>query len=180
VNGVAADIVGRWPGLAVRQGRLLLHALERRREFDAALAGIAQARRTGAQRHEGTLVRLDDGRGHLLGLRVCPAPLDDYYQGATAPCAIVYLSELGATLDALCPAGGASLDRYARLFGLTQQEARLAVLLAGGHSLATAAQHMGIAQVAARNYSKKIYAKLGIGGQTELVRLVLRSVGFIA
>ena len=62
---------------------------------------------------------------------------------------------------------------------MTRQEAKLALLLAYGHNLAEAACEMCIAENAARNYSKKIYAKMGIAGQTDLVRLMLRSLSFL-
>lgn len=178
-NRVAAAIVQRWPGLAMHEGRLKLRDRERQREFDAALDAIVQSRCEGGEPNDGTLVRLDNGRGHLLALLVCPAPLHDFYQGAPAPCFIVYLSELSAGPDALRPIERASQGHIAHLFGLTRQEARLAILLAYGHTLAEAAREMGIAEVAVRNYSKKIYAKLGIGGQTELVRLMLRGISFL-
>lgn len=40
-------------------------------------------------------------------------------------------------------------------------------------------QREGIAENAARNYSKKVYAKMGIAGQTELVRTLLRCLSFL-
>ncbi|MNG24989.1 Bacterial regulatory protein, luxR family [compost metagenome] len=86
----------------------------------------------------------------------------------------LYLVELGETSDdaaqLVYPA-----ELIAKLFALTRQEARLAAGLAGGQSISEAAQAMGIAVSAARNYSKNIYAKLGIKGQTDLVRLLCRS-----
>ena len=56
---------------------------------------------------------------------------------------------------------------------------RVALLLAYGNTLAEAAQEMGIAEIAARNYSKKIYGKMGIAGQADLIRLTLRSIAFL-
>ena len=48
-----------------------------------------------------------------------------------------------------------------------------------GFDLTEAAQEMGIAEIAARNYSKKIYSKMGIAGQADLIRLTLRSIAFL-
>ena len=48
-----------------------------------------------------------------------------------------------------------------------------------GNGIEPAAQEMGIAEIAARNYSKKIYAKMGIAGQADLIRLTLRSIAFL-
>jgi len=70
-------------------------------------------------------------------------------------------------------------DRHvqiAQLFGLLPSEARLALALSRGLSIADAAQTLGLTLETARNYSKKIYAKTGTRGQSDLVRLILTSV----
>lgn len=65
--------------------------------------------------------------------------------------------------------------RLARLFDLPQREAELAIALSDGLSIAEAAEAMGLTLETARNYSKRLYAKLGVRGQAELVRLVYES-----
>lgn len=64
---------------------------------------------------------------------------------------------------------------FARLFSLPPREAELAIALADGHSISEAATAMGLTLETARNYSKRLYAQLGVRGQTELVRLIHRS-----
>lgn len=81
---------------------------------------------------------------------------------------------------ALCrlPARAASPDRaemFARLHDLPRREAELALALAEGQSIAEAAAAMGLTLETARNYSKRLYAKLAVRGQAELVRLVHES-----
>ncbi len=71
-------------------------------------------------------------------------------------------------------------EQLAELFLLLPSEARLALALSRGMSIAEAAAELGITVETARNYSKKIYSKLGARGQTDLVRFVLRSVLAIA
>jgi DNA-binding CsgD family transcriptional regulator len=76
-------------------------------------------------------------------------------------------------------AGGPRADRcdqLTALFRLTPSEARLAVALTEGKSLAEAATELGLTVETARNYSKKIYAKTATRGQADLVRLILASV----
>ncbi|KHK91342.1 helix-turn-helix transcriptional regulator [Novosphingobium malaysiense] len=73
-----------------------------------------------------------------------------------------------------------SVDRLARLFDLPKREAELAVALNEGLSIAEAAERMGLTLETARNYSKRLYAKLGVRGQAELVRLVSDSVAVMA
>lgn len=70
----------------------------------------------------------------------------------------------------------ASVERLARLFDLPAREAELAIALNEGLSIAEAAERMGLTLETARNYSKRVYAKLGVRGQAELVRLVCDSV----
>lgn len=73
-----------------------------------------------------------------------------------------------------------SADRLARLFDLPRREAELAIALNEGLSIAEAAERMGLTLETARNYSKRLYAKLGVRGQAELVRLVSDSVAVMA
>jgi len=69
---------------------------------------------------------------------------------------------------------------FAGLYDLPLREAELAVLLADGHSIAESAETMGLTLETARNYSKRLYAKLGVSGQPQLVRLVQRSAAVLA
>ncbi len=66
--------------------------------------------------------------------------------------------------------------QLAELFGLTAQEARLALQISRGVKIAEAAQTLGITVETARLYSKRIYAKTGTRGQADLVRLILASI----
>ncbi len=68
----------------------------------------------------------------------------------------------------------------AHMYNLSTSEARLAIAIANGASLAEAAQTANLTIETARNYSKRIYAKTGARGLAELVRLVLTSVVTLA
>lgn len=67
-------------------------------------------------------------------------------------------------------------EHLAALFGLTRQEAKLALAISRGRSLAEAAIDLGITVETCRLYSKRIYSKTGTRGQADLVRLILASV----
>jgi len=71
-------------------------------------------------------------------------------------------------------------DRLARLFDLPRREAELAIALADGLSIVEAAEAMGLTVETARNYSKRLYAKLDVRGQAELVRLIYESSAVLA
>ncbi|MFW2850480.1 helix-turn-helix transcriptional regulator [Sphingomonas sp. TX0543] len=66
------------------------------------------------------------------------------------------------------------------IHGLTHSEGRLAAALADGASIAQAAATIGLTIETARNYSKRIYAKTGVRGQAELVRLLCTGVSALA
>ncbi|MDE2620828.1 MAG: helix-turn-helix transcriptional regulator, partial [Sphingomonadales bacterium] len=67
-------------------------------------------------------------------------------------------------------------DLLRLLFDLTPAEARLARLIAQGHSAPRAAAQLGIQANTARAHLKAIYAKTGLAGQTELA-LALTGLG---
>jgi DNA-binding CsgD family transcriptional regulator len=68
----------------------------------------------------------------------------------------------------------------AHLFDLPRREAELALALSDGLPLAAAGASLGLTLETTRNYSKRLYARLGLHGQADLVRLVLRSAAVLA
>ncbi|PEQ14673.1 hypothetical protein B2G71_00260 [Novosphingobium sp. PC22D] len=71
-------------------------------------------------------------------------------------------------------------EQLAQLFDLAPSEARLALALSRGMSIAESAGELGLTVESARTYSKRIYAKTGARGQADLVRFIHRSVLAIA
>jgi DNA-binding CsgD family transcriptional regulator len=71
-------------------------------------------------------------------------------------------------------------EQLGELFDLIPSEARLALALSRGMSIAEAAGELGLTVESARTYSKRIYAKTGARGQADLIRFVHRSVIAIA
>jgi DNA-binding CsgD family transcriptional regulator len=71
-------------------------------------------------------------------------------------------------------------EQLAELFNLSPHEARMALALSRGMTLAEAATEFGLTVGTARTYSKNIYAKTGARGLPDLVRIVMRSVLAIA
>ena len=71
-------------------------------------------------------------------------------------------------------------EQLAELFSLSPREARLALALSRGMTIAEAASDLGLTVGSARIYSKRIYAKTGARGLPDLVRIVMRSVLAIA
>ena len=71
-------------------------------------------------------------------------------------------------------------EQLTQLFDLLPSEARLALALGRGMSIAEAARELNLTVESARTYSKKIYAKMGARGQSDLVLFIHRSVLQIA
>jgi DNA-binding CsgD family transcriptional regulator len=71
-------------------------------------------------------------------------------------------------------------DQLADLFELLPSEARLALALSRGMTIAEAARDLALTVETARTYSKRIYAKTGARGQPDLMRFIHRSVLAIA
>ncbi|NDW01303.1 hypothetical protein [Salipiger sp. PrR002] len=72
-------------------------------------------------------------------------------------------------------ARGLPPERLAAAFGLSRSEARLTACLCDGLSLTEAAEVLGWTPETARSTSKQIYARMGVSGQTGVVRRVLES-----
>jgi DNA-binding CsgD family transcriptional regulator len=93
--------------------------------------------------------------------------------GNPAPAVIAYLHGDDWTSADRC-------EQLAELFLLLPSEARLALALSRGMTIAEAARELGLTVETARSYSKKIFAKTGARGQPDLVRFIHRSVLTIA
>jgi DNA-binding CsgD family transcriptional regulator/PAS domain-containing protein len=65
------------------------------------------------------------------------------------------------------------------LYGLTGAEARVAVALASGHSVQSAAECLHISAETLRSHLKHLFRKLGVGRQQDLVR-TLTEIGLVA
>ncbi len=179
MNRVAQAILAAEPGLAITRGRLRSTDPGAQRKLDRVLRDAAALAADGSPAGPGELLRIGTKAGHPLGVLVRPLMQALWFRGTHAPSVVVYLTDPTRQLEALQPDRQSSRELVERLFGLTPQEARLTLLLADGCTLADAARHIGVAETAARNYSKRIYAKTGIRNRSELVRLVHRSLALL-
>jgi DNA-binding CsgD family transcriptional regulator len=65
------------------------------------------------------------------------------------------------------------------LHGLTRAEARLALELLRGNSLAEAARHLGVTRNTVKSQLQRIFEKTGVTRQSELVRLLMDPVSHL-
>lgn len=175
-NQKARSIIRQSGTISLKQDRFSLVEAESQRDFKTAFDAIITARPEDYALEKGQILRLRRRDRGMLALMIYPAPLQHYYRGNRTPRAVVYLLDLAEPHRVLNPSQTTSVARIRQLLGLTRQEATLSLLLGYGLAISEAALEMGIAESTARNYSKRIYAKLGISNQTDLVRLILRTL----
>lgn len=90
--------------------------------------------------------------------------------GAASATAMLFIGHADRDFD--------SAEAWLRVaYGLTATEARLANELAAGYSLKEAAVRIAIGIGTARGHLKSIFAKMGIGRQSDLIRVLLSSTG---
>ena len=186
---IATDMMERlnfgWIGLD-QQGRVIEASAEGRRLLRHG-AGLRRARNgrliaanPAVERKLAAAIRAmsEQGRVQPRALNVSHDPWVDLLlvPMATDPDALMP----GTAMIAYVQGDNRSLaDRHeqiAELFGLLPSEARFALAVSRGQSIAEAAASLGLTIETARNYSKKIYAKMGARGQADLVRFILTSV----
>lgn len=112
-----------------------------------------------------------DGEALHVVLRTVPVPAWDKGQERPAIAVFVHASRQRDVIR---------VDVISELFGLTQAEARLAVCLMQGMTLAQAAESLSIARNTARNQLQSVFSKVGVSRQADLVRLLLRGVAHVA
>lgn len=179
-NQAAKDIINQRQGLAISQQRLSLHNTTTQSELNHAVKHAMASRTEVNNAGNEHLLQVRLTNGTLVGVLIAPAPLIPHYQGKRVPAVIIYLVELGdARITGSTDTYESASAAVARLFGLTPQESKLALLLAAGRTIAEASEQLGVAISAARNYSKSIYAKLNIRGQSDLVRLMYKSFALL-
>jgi len=93
-------------------------------------------------------------------------------QDPMAPAALVFI------LDPEVPVGMAETE-LRQLYGLTSMEACLASLLMEGKTLDECCSALGIRRSTARTHLQHLFEKVGVQRQSELVSLLLKSIGLV-
>jgi DNA-binding CsgD family transcriptional regulator len=179
-NPIADTIIRRHPEIRVTRGLLRLRDRESDVGLQRAIARAIELRRKhGPGRAHVDLVRLLCQSGALLGFLVLPAPLITFYQGEHTPNVVVYISDFERRIGDVEERRRSAEQLVGKMFALTKAEAKLAVLLADGLTMSEAAVELGITEGSVRTYSKNIYEKTDIKRQTDLIRLIYKSVALL-
>lgn len=141
-----------------RPGRRLQILPEFARQIEDACAAFAE----GAQDTE-RVIALDRHRALFLLLRRADLPL---------PTASAIPAVLGVLRVAPKTNERGAIATIAAVHGLSQREAALAYGILSGETIVEAGTRLRLTKETSRNYSRRIYAKTGTRGQTDLVRLL--------
>lgn len=166
MNQQAAQMLQKADALtALSNGSLTPAVAEERRRFHQAVSSVI---RTGTEISL-SVETLDPADRLLLTLSGGRPQADTQQSGHVV------------TLVAVSRASRPEIDlaRLRGLFDFTENEARLAALLAVGLSLTDAAEALSLKESSARTYLKTVFAKMGVSRQPELVKVVLTSTAVI-
>jgi DNA-binding CsgD family transcriptional regulator len=169
VNRVGQLIAAQGKGLSIERERLVLSNPRDHARLTLAIGQALAYREGDSVACFVDALRIERSGGRPLSLLVRTVSDADQYQSEVSPALIVYACD--PMQQEMAP------KRFvAQLFGFNSSEASLAALLANGMTLAQAARELGITENTARTYSKRMFDKMGVRRQTELVRLILTGV----
>ena len=151
-----SDVLGR-----DKAGRLLVKPAELQSEIEQVVAKIA----AGTERQPRVLQLRGDP---WLDMLIVPARHRLLAAAGTAAVIAYVHGDNWSTQDRQV--------QIAELFSLTPSEAKLALALCRGRTIAEAAVEIGLTVQSARTYSKSIFAKAGARGQPDLVRIIMGSI----
>lgn len=173
INSVGRTLLKGGAGLSVASGRLSLSRSDETARLNQLIRQAVEHREKRSAEAFVDAISATAPDGGALGVLVRSAASVDRFESDVSPQVIVYVGD--SAQQHMAP------ERFvARLFGLTPTEALLATLLANGLTLTEAAEKLEVTENTVRSYAKKIFAKVGVNRQTELVRLILTSVAHLA
>jgi DNA-binding CsgD family transcriptional regulator len=165
VNLCAERILGRPSPLCIREGVLFAHDHGVHRELQSLICqSVASSRASGSFNGGMITMRFHQG-STVIHVVVSPIQITNGTQEVCPPAAAVFLHDPTAM----------QLDQQAMRqgFGLTIAESRLAALLIDGRSLQESSVELGVTLHTVRSQLKCIFAKTGVNGQTDLLRILL-------
>jgi DNA-binding CsgD family transcriptional regulator len=128
-------------------------------------------RASGTQQARGAMILAQRPAGKR-GLAIVVRPLSHVAAIRRLPRVVALI----LLMDSALAVQTSELELY-QLYGLTPTEARMANLLMDGKTLTACAREMRIGLPTARFHLKHVFAKTGVGRQSQLVSLLLRSIG---
>ena len=93
-------------------------------------------------------------------------------------CGPIHPAVLVMILDSTTPVKSSEIELY-QLYGFTSTEARMANLLMDGNTLNECCGQLGIRYSTGCTHLKRLFKKTGVHRQTQLVSLLLKSIGLV-
>ncbi len=167
-NRVGEALIAGADGLCMSGGRLSAVQSDAAKQLGALIASAVSPNRAGGR--GGSMALPARARRLPLSLTVAPIRRERTSVFDSAPSVLVCVTDLEA---------GVSLpeQRLRDLFGLTPAETRVVLALFEGFTPQEAAHNLGISFHTVRVHLGRIFEKTGVHRQTELVRLMMRTVG---
>lgn len=111
--------------------------------------------------------------GDEVGLTLRPIRAEDRSNYPLHSQAVVFLSDPKGVQDI-------PTATLRDLFGLTETEAKVAVMLTNGLTIDEVAEDMGVSKNTAKTHAKNIYDKTGVNRQIKLIQLISNSVARVS
>ena len=167
-NPAMESVLVRRQGLAVQQGEVRTSDDGAQQRFAARVAGALSS--VGGSAADATPLILPLAEAGHMRLYVLPI-VGSLGRALVAKPTVLLVATEHARL------ASASHGAIRQLYGCTPSEARLAQLLAEGHTLQQSAARIGITHGSARGYMKTVFEKVGVHTQAQLVARVLGDLG---
>jgi len=166
LNRAAERMLSSNDGLSIRGGRLSAQILEEQHLLYRLIGQAASNQGTDSLERGGTCaisrpsgapawVALATPCDNAVALGIAPA----------SPTCIVLIRDRSRRDES----GSSQLQR---LYGLTNQELKVAIRIAEGHGISEVAKELGLSSLTVRNHLQRVFAKTGVTRQAELARLV--------
>jgi DNA-binding CsgD family transcriptional regulator len=169
VNRTAEQILSRKNGLLLARGKVSAADYAESMRLQAMIVAAVQTGSGKGLRAGGTILISRDTRRPLS---VTVAPLREFGNmlSLQRAAAVLFVSDPERNPEL-------SVEMLSRCHGLTPAEARLAVVLAEGHSLKEAANACHVTHNTAKSQLKNVFLKTNTNRQVELVLLLLNTAG---
>ena len=164
MNQEAERIVRANDGLAVRGGRLVATAPHVQAQFARLIAQVEQIARGAGIASDGVMAIERPSGLPSYGVLVCPI-LTRAQVLPDAGHILVIITDVTKSLPT-------PIDLMRKLHNLTAAEARLAVAIVNGATLAKAADQFGVSFNTVHTQLQAIFSKVGVRRQADLVRLL--------
>ncbi len=173
VNQRAAAIVDLADGLVVAKRQLQAARSDDTNKLRQLIHRAIQTTTAEGMSAGGFLVLPRPSQLRPLQLLITPTGQQDFWAESQPPAALIFVTDPEREDEV-------PTQILQRLYGLTQTESEMAILMCQGHGLAYSAEQLRITLNTAKSHQRQIFVKTGVHRQAELVRLLLTNLTRIA